>query len=377
MTLSGINPAPLPAAIDDGTLRRLAREPARPLFPLLAKAEAMVPLVVVFAFLPALYAVENRTLSETGAWEGLIGLRCFAAANFSDLVDPAVLAPGNPLRYEPPLASWLTALSMTAFGVRQAAGLVAPAYLCTAGLIVAGYILGRRLGGEALGLVTAMLLAFNPQVLAGAQEPVPQSAGCLFAVLALAGAVAHWQKSSAVMSYQLLLGGIALGLCLLTAGPMAAAIVVIILIYAVWWKLDARFRNHAEITRDRSQFHRRTAFRSNARPSLTTRTAFDSNASPRAPQRGAPQCGRRDLLNEFAAAVPFCREATRLVENDSAVTRAHPTGGKPPAKTVILVGRRSESPIRRGATGHATIFGTQYALPTARISRDRPERRLQ
>src|SRR5260370_40552647 len=102
MNLSGTHRVPLPAAIDDGTLGRLAREPARPLFPLLAQAEAMVPLVVVVAFLPALYAVENRTLSEAGAWQGLIGLRLFESPSVSNIVDPGVLAAANPFRYAPP-----------------------------------------------------------------------------------------------------------------------------------------------------------------------------------------------------------------------------------------------------------------------------------
>ena len=46
------------------------------------------------------------------------------------------------------------------------------------------------------------------------------------AVLALAGAVAHWQKSSSLASVQLLLGGIALGLCLLAVQPIALMTVI-------------------------------------------------------------------------------------------------------------------------------------------------------
>ncbi len=251
-----------PAAIDDDTLRELAEGPELSLFPLLRQAEAMVPLVVVLAFLPALYAVEYRTLSEAGARAGLVSLRCLAAGNLSNFVDPAGIDGAYPDDFQPPLMTWLTALGMFAFGAGSAAGAIAPAYLSTAALVIAGYVLARRLGGEPLGLVSAALLAFNPCVLAGAQEPLPQSPAVTLAMLSLAGLIAHWQKSATITSYQLLLGGIALGGCLLAGGPVALAVVLSVVFYILWWKFDAWFRRRPGLVRDRSEFHRRTAFRS-------------------------------------------------------------------------------------------------------------------
>jgi 4-amino-4-deoxy-L-arabinose transferase-like glycosyltransferase len=248
--------------IDDDALGQLARERRLPLMPLLTQAEAMVPLVIVLAFLPALYAIHHRTLSEAGAWEGLAGLHCMSARNLPEFVDTAALDPENPYRYQPPLMTWLNEIGMHIAGAGSVAGSLGAAYLCTAGLVVAGYVLARRLGGEALGLITAGLLAFNPVVLEGAQEAVPQSAACLFAVLALAGAVAHWQKSPVVTSYQLLLGGLALGACLLAGGPVALAVLLIVLLYVVLWKADARLRRSLGIARERSPFSRRPALRS-------------------------------------------------------------------------------------------------------------------
>jgi hypothetical protein len=248
--------------IDDDALGQLARERRLPLFPLLTQAEAMVPLVIVLAFLPALYAIHHRTLSEAGAWEGLASLRCLEARSLPEFVDTAALDSANPYRYQPPLMTWLTEIGMRLAGAGTVAGSLTAAYLCTAGLVVAGYILARRLGGELLGLITAGLLAFNPVVLEGAQEPVPQSSACLFAVLALAGAVAHWQKSPVVTSYQLLLGGLALGACLLAGGPVALAVLLIVLLYVVLWKADARLRRSLGVSRERSPFSRRPALRS-------------------------------------------------------------------------------------------------------------------
>src|SRR5262245_32976872 len=153
-----------PATIDDKTIGQLAAEPERPVIPLLNQAEAMVPLVVVLAFLPALYALNYRTLTEPGAWEGLISLRCLEAANLAEFVDPAALDPQNPYRFHPPLTNWLTAAGMSLAGVENDAGRLAAAYLCTGGLVLAGYVLARRFGGEALGLITAGLLAFHPRI---------------------------------------------------------------------------------------------------------------------------------------------------------------------------------------------------------------------
>jgi 4-amino-4-deoxy-L-arabinose transferase-like glycosyltransferase len=259
------------AAPDDDEIGQLAAEPERPLFPLLARAEAMIPLVVVLAFLPPLYAVRHRTLTATGAWEGLLSQRYLAVANLADAVDSAQLAPHNPLRFQPPLMNWLTALSRRLFGVGNAMAIVAPAYLCTAGLIVAGYVLARRIGGEPLGLVAAALLAFNPLILDGAQEAVPQSLVCLLAVLSLAGIAAHWQESADVVSYPLLLGGLSLGLCLLAGGPVALAVVVILLVYALLWKVFAWLQVRRRGSRERSPFHRRPAIRSIA---MLAATAF-------------------------------------------------------------------------------------------------------
>ena len=255
-------------------LEQLAAEPARPLFPLLDHADAMIPFVVVLAFLPALYAVANRTLTEPGACLGLAGLKCLASRRSSGFVRPSFvvspgesnleqsLRPGRPFRFEHPLMIWLTALAMKVFGIGNIAGLVAAAYLCTAGLLIASYILAKRLGGERLGLITVLLLAFNPQVLQGAQEPVPQSAANLFALLSLAGLVVHWQKSSAFVSYPLLLAGIALGVCLLAGGPVAIAVMLIVVVYVLCWKLEAWQRGRSGIVWDRSQSCCKTALRS-------------------------------------------------------------------------------------------------------------------
>jgi 4-amino-4-deoxy-L-arabinose transferase-like glycosyltransferase len=261
-------------SVGDRELEQLAAEPVRPLFPLLTHADAMIALVVVLAFVPALYAVANRTLTESGAWLALASLKCLAPSDSTELLEassqdgpanPAVdrtSSPDLPFRFQPPFMLWLTALGMKAFGGGTAAGLVAAAYFCTASLILSAYAFAKRLGGERLGLLTVLVLGFNPHILRGAQEPVPQSAAVCFALLSLAGLLAHWQKSTSLASYMLLLAGVALGMCLVAGGPVALAVVLIALVYVVWWKFEAWHQGRSGIIWDRSQFSRRTALRS-------------------------------------------------------------------------------------------------------------------
>jgi 4-amino-4-deoxy-L-arabinose transferase-like glycosyltransferase len=250
-----------PPVTDDRQLEKLAAEPEEPLFLTLRHAEAMAPLVIVLAFLPTLYAVAYRTLTEAGARQGMVALQCLAADNLGEFVDPAAGAFPAPIAFQPQLMNWLTALALWLFGVGQAVGHVASAYLCTAGLVIATYLLARRLGGDRLGLFSALLMAFNPHVLQMAQEPIPQSAAALFAVLAMTGTVAHWQKSPGVASIQLLLGGISLGLCLLAGGPVAIDAVLVLLLYAAWWKLDGWQRGPREQPFDRSRVSRGRSLR--------------------------------------------------------------------------------------------------------------------
>lgn len=247
--------------LDDTLLRRIAAEPPRTVFPVLQRAEAMVPLVVVLAALPTLYAVAHRTLTETGAHQGLLSLQCLQAETLNEFVDPVSAGAESPLAYQPLLMNWLTVLGLKLFGVGSTAGQVAAAYLCTVGLIAATYVLARRVGGERLGLIAAGLIAFNPHVLRLAQEPAPQSAAVMLAVLAMAGAVAHWQKSSSTASWQLLVGGIALGLCLLAGGSVALAVAAVLLIYVLCWKLDGWLRAPPPGVLDRESSVRRRALR--------------------------------------------------------------------------------------------------------------------
>src|SRR5262249_19702334 len=133
-----------PSTFDDRLLRDLAVEPPQPLFSVLRHAEAMGPLVIVLAFLPALYAAAEGTLSEAGARQALLSLDCVAARSLSAFVDPASAGSPPELAHQPLLMNWLTAFAMHWIGVGRVAAHVVTAYLCTSLLVVATFLLARR-----------------------------------------------------------------------------------------------------------------------------------------------------------------------------------------------------------------------------------------
>lgn len=227
--------------LDDRALLELSAEPEAPLCPLLRRADEMAPLVLVIAFLASLYSVGDRSLSDRGARHAELSLRLLNADTLDAWLEPAIQ---NSLRPDvaPSLMDWLVALSMKLLGPASAAALTIVPAVCTAGLIFAVYLLGRNLHDGLLGLIAAFLLACNPYVLALAQEPVPESAALLFAVLSAAATVAHWRAGAGIVSLQLLAAGVFLGLCWLSGGTLVFELLVILFVYASGRSLLVKLR---------------------------------------------------------------------------------------------------------------------------------------
>lgn len=212
--------------LDESTLRRLAVEPNRPLFPVLAQAAAMQPLILLIAIVPALYSASYAELDRATAWQGLAALNVVQADSLSALVDPAG---GTALDGQPPLASWIGACFLRLFGSATLAAPVAVSVAGVAVLVLATSLLARRYGGERAALVAAGLMALNPVVLRHSQHAGPATLGGALAVLSVVGLVVHRQQVTARWSLPLWCAGGALGLCLLAAplvplGPVALAV---------------------------------------------------------------------------------------------------------------------------------------------------------
>ncbi len=228
------------AIVDDSQLVRMAAQPARPLFPILDRSGAMTPLIVLLAILPGLYALAHQSLNDADALWGMKSLEVLSAPDIGGVVDPGGIHPDVPLRWQPPLASWLTTLAMLLVGGRQPASLVLVSYLSTVGMIGMLFVLCRRLAGPRFGFWIALLAACHGPLLHQVQTPAPHSLAMLLVLVVFWGYLSHVLDSSDVVSFKLLLGGIAWGLCLLAGGPLALAVLVPLLIYVLGLRQEDR-----------------------------------------------------------------------------------------------------------------------------------------
>lgn len=217
--------------IDDVDLPRLAAEPWRPLFGTSEHAVAMVPWVILLACLPTLYAVANRPLTDECTLWGLKALKMASATNVAQFVDPGSADVSVPFRWQPPLTSWLAALGVRGLGQWTDSAVFVTAYLATCALIVMVYLLAGRLEDAKLGLLTVVIFSFHGDVLAMSQSPSPVALGLCLAVTAIWAFLGHLHKSRTLLSANLLGSGIALGLCLLAAGPLALVVFITLLLY--------------------------------------------------------------------------------------------------------------------------------------------------
>jgi hypothetical protein len=218
--------------LDDRVLLALSAEPQAPLWPLLRRADQMAPLVVVLAFLAALFSVGDRTLTDRGARHAELSLRLLSSAGVEEWLE----------RDDHPGVQPDLALSFRLFGPATGAALAIAPAVCTAGLIFAVYLLGKNLSEGLLGLIAAFFVACNPRILVLAQEPAPESAALLFGVLGLAATIAHWRSGANLVSWPLLGAGLSFGLCLLSGGLLAFELFSVLFLYAVARSIAVKLR---------------------------------------------------------------------------------------------------------------------------------------
>lgn len=231
------------AFVEDRQLLELSISPKKSLFPVLNRAEAMSPWIVLLALIPPLYVMVNRTLTPLDALWGLKAVALTTSDSVAVWIDPATStegAPDLPLKWQPPLSSWLVAGVMRQTATYRPLALVLTSLFATSGLIVCVFGLADRLRGPEFAWWTACLLALHGPVLQGAQTPAPVSLTLAFAVAACWGFVAHGQDSKRLFSVALGWGGVAWGLCFLAGGPVALVVLAILLLYVLALSREAK-----------------------------------------------------------------------------------------------------------------------------------------
>ncbi len=231
------------AFVEDRQLIELSLSPKKSLFPVLSRAEAMSPLIVLLALIPPLYVLVNRTLTPLDALWGLKAVAISTSSSIGTWIDPASVPEGAneiPLKYQPPLSTWLIAFVMSLTGTERPLALVLSSFLATAGLIVFLFGLADRLRGPQFAWWTTCLVALSGPLLQGTQTPAPVSLTLALAVAACWGFVAHCQDFKRLFSAPLAWAGISWGLCLLAGGPVALVIVAVLLCYVLPQSQEAK-----------------------------------------------------------------------------------------------------------------------------------------
>ena len=92
------------------------------------------------------------------------------------------------------------------------------------------FFLAYRLFGRRIGFITALLVALHTTFLEQHQNATPHGLAILTAMGAFWGFLGHLRHGDELVSLDLLVGGISLGLCLLAGGPLAFVVVAALLV---------------------------------------------------------------------------------------------------------------------------------------------------
>jgi hypothetical protein len=215
--------------VDDARLLQLAARRPKDVFPILERAASLSPLLLLLTFLPGIVALESASLSERDAQWQLKGLELSAVPSLFDAVDPAASSSVSALKYQPPLGTWLIAAVDRWFPF-DSRSLPLFEYLSAASLVPAAYLLMSRLAGRRVGFITAALAAFHGTFLEQYRHSGPHALAVSSALLAFWGFFGHLRQATEIVSIDLLIGGIALGVCLLAGGPLAIVVVLVLLL---------------------------------------------------------------------------------------------------------------------------------------------------
>lgn len=204
-----------PAVVDDTELLRLAAPRTEPLMPVLDRARAMWPLIVVFALLPITFATYYRTFDDGAAEWGLRAVDAVSAGDRGSFLLPGT----SSARWAGPLSSWLEAAVLTGWWRRWPVAIVAVSVLATVFVGFAVHIALGRLAGPRFALWTTVLVCCHPVILAAGTSPAPRALGACVQMVAFGCLLRHRISLGRVVGIWNILTGVLLGLTLLASGP--------------------------------------------------------------------------------------------------------------------------------------------------------------
>eukprot|EP00456_Euglypha_rotunda_P086613 TRINITY_DN878_c0_g1_i1.p1 TRINITY_DN878_c0_g1~~TRINITY_DN878_c0_g1_i1.p1 ORF type:complete len:595 (-),score=111.42 TRINITY_DN878_c0_g1_i1:311-2095(-) len=222
--------------LDDSQLLRLAGDLRYRLFPPLRGATVVGPLVVLTGLIPALAAVMGSEFDDVIAGWGLRALDVTRAVEIQDWLEPGRGGLAKGYLQQPPLSSWLLAFLVPRMGTDALATWRAMPLTAICCAIWMMYLIGRRIGGAAFGLITVWAICGHPVLLHLAPNPGPAALGVLLLALTVWGFLGHLEGPPQLVSMRMLCGAVAWGLALLAVGPAAVILFIPMLLHA--WLLQ-------------------------------------------------------------------------------------------------------------------------------------------
>lgn len=195
-----------------------------------------VPIVVLVAILPGLYALRAWDLTPPGPWWGLRGLAVLDG-HWLDQAGPigAELESDSwayrVVALQPPLYAWLEALGLALSHNRAPLATVLPSYLAGVLVILLVFLHGRLWQGPALGALAAILTGFNRDLLVQMQQASPTTLGLVGLLSTLLSYGQFLRQEQGNRLGWTLLGGFGLGLTLMAVGPIGLLIIPLILLH--------------------------------------------------------------------------------------------------------------------------------------------------
>jgi 4-amino-4-deoxy-L-arabinose transferase-like glycosyltransferase len=213
-------------------LRELYRQSGRSedLFPIFDRTRSFEPWIVVLALIPALYVFQHASLSESDSEWVLRSRDLLRAQTVEGVIGPGGVDSAPELRFQPPMGTWLSAALQA--GLREFGGYegMLLSWLGTGLLIFGCYRMTRMLFGGRIALWTTLLVSGQGLILWQAQTVLPISLSLLFALGAIGFLQDHLLRERGVVTWQVLGGGLCLGMCVLLGGPIAVLPVAVQLI---------------------------------------------------------------------------------------------------------------------------------------------------
>jgi 4-amino-4-deoxy-L-arabinose transferase-like glycosyltransferase len=222
--------------LSDKELVRLSGEPVGELFPLLHRSHALVPLVVVLAFVPGVIALTNASFDTATSLWALRGLDCYVADSFNSWLEPGRGADESPLKYHPPLASWLVAGSFHLFGPHFTYAPFVPSYVMSAFSVLLMYRLVKRLMHTSGALMAAVLTCCHGQVLSSIQSPGPEMTELCLILATVNCFLSYAESPRRLWRWSLVGCGLSLGLLVMAGGPVALAMGAVLVLYSLLFR---------------------------------------------------------------------------------------------------------------------------------------------